>query len=95
MRAFLYASTGVLVTARLLRHPPRPGDLIPPYWVAMGATAISVLSGTKIGQMAGVPAADAVRPLSAAVSVAFWAFGTWLIPALVATGWWRHITRRP
>jgi hypothetical protein len=21
-------------------------------------------------------------------------FGTWLIPALVADGWWRHVVRR-
>jgi tellurite resistance protein TehA-like permease len=34
------------------------------------------------------------RDLIAGVSVVFWAFGTWLIPVLVAAGWWRHIRRR-
>ena len=24
----------------------------------------------------------------------FWAFATWLIPVLVAAGWWRHVERR-
>ena len=24
----------------------------------------------------------------------FWAFATWLIPVLVAAGWWRHVRRR-
>jgi tellurite resistance protein TehA-like permease len=27
-------------------------------------------------------------------STMLWAFGTWLIPALVAAGWWRHVVRR-
>ncbi|MFK5282431.1 hypothetical protein ACI3PL_23005, partial [Lacticaseibacillus paracasei] len=26
--------------------------------------------------------------------VVFWAFATWLIPVLVAAGWWRHARRR-
>jgi tellurite resistance protein TehA-like permease len=24
----------------------------------------------------------------------FWAFATWLIPALLAAGWWRHVHHR-
>lgn len=31
-----------------------------------------------------------VRGLVAGRGVVFWAFATWLIPALVAAGWWRH-----
>jgi tellurite resistance protein TehA-like permease len=26
--------------------------------------------------------------------VVFWCFATWLIPVLVAAGWWRHVRRR-
>ncbi|EFD53842.1 conserved hypothetical protein [Mycobacterium tuberculosis 02_1987] len=40
---FLYVAVGSLVVARLLLYPLRPADLTPPYWVAMGATAITVL----------------------------------------------------
>ncbi|HEX5561980.1 MAG TPA: tellurite resistance protein permease, partial [Nocardioidaceae bacterium] len=36
----------------------------------------------------------ATRGLIAGASVVFWAFATWLIPALVAAGWWRHRTHR-
>jgi tellurite resistance protein TehA-like permease len=32
--------------------------------------------------------------LIAGAAVVFWAFATWLIPALVAAGWWRHVTHR-
>lgn len=91
---FLYAGVGVFVAARMLTYPIRPVDLTPPYWVAMGATAITVLAGARIVQMADAPMVDVTRGLVAGTSVVFWAFGTWLIPVLVAAGWWRHVTHR-
>lgn len=90
----VYAGTAILVAARMLIYPLGPADLTPPYWVAMGATAITVLAGARIVAMANAPMVDATRALIAGVSVVFWAFGTWLIPALVAAGWWRHVTHR-
>jgi len=36
----------------------------------------------------------ATRGLVAGASVLFWAFATWLIPVLVAAGWWRHVVHR-
>ena len=36
----------------------------------------------------------ATRGLIAGASVIFWAFGTWLIPPLVAAGVWRHVVHR-
>jgi tellurite resistance protein TehA-like permease len=92
--ALLYAGTGMLVAARMLVHPLTPQDLTPPYWVAMGATAITVVAGARIVQMADAPMVDATRGLVAGVSVVFWVFGTWLIPALVAAGYWRHVVHR-
>jgi tellurite resistance protein TehA-like permease len=91
---FLYAGTGMFVAARMLLYPLRPGDLTPPYWVAMGATAITVVGGARIVQMADAPIVTATRGLIASLSVVFWAFGTWLIPPLVAAGVWRHVVHR-
>jgi tellurite resistance protein TehA-like permease len=91
---FLYAAAGVFVAARLMLYPLNPADLTPPYWVAMGATAITVLAGARIVQMADAPMVAATRGLIAGASVVFWAFGSWLIPALVAAGWWRHAVHR-
>jgi len=88
-----YGVVGTLVTARLLLYEVRPVDFTPPYWVAMGATAISVLAGARIVQMADAPVVDATRGLVAGTVVVFWALGTWLIPALLAAGWWRHVMR--
>ena len=76
---FLYAATGLLVAARMLLYPLRPADLTPPYWVAMGATAITVVAGARIVRMADAPMVEATRGLAAGTSVVFWAFGSWLI----------------
>lgn len=91
---FLYAATAVLVTARMLLYRFTPEDLTPPYWVAMGATAITVVAGARIVQMADAPMVDATRGLVAGVSVVFWAFGTWLVPPLIFAGVWRHVLHR-
>ena len=45
-------------------------------------------------EMADAPMVDATRGLIAGTSVVFWAFATWLIPPLVAAGWWRHRIHR-
>lgn len=91
---FLYAAAGVFVAARMMLYDFRPVDLTPPYWVAMGACAITVLAGARIVEMADAPMVNVTRGLIAGTSVMFWAFATWLIPALVAAGWWRHRTHR-
>lgn len=91
---FLYGAVGVFVAARMLHYPLRPEDLTPPYWVAMGATAITVLAGARIVQMANAPMVAATRGLVAGTSVVFWAFGTWLLVPLVAAGVWRHVVHR-
>ncbi|MGH8889117.1 MAG: tellurite resistance/C4-dicarboxylate transporter family protein [Acidothermaceae bacterium] len=91
---FLYAAAGIFVANRLMSYPLTPADLNPPYWVAMGATAITTVAGARIAEMADAPMVAATRGLIAGASVVFWAFGSWLIPALVAAGWWRHVVHR-
>lgn len=91
---FLYAATGVLVSLRLMLYDFGPDELTPPYWVAMGALAITVLAGARIVEMADAPMVAATRGLIAGLAVMFWAFATWLIPVLFAAGWWRHVLRR-
>jgi tellurite resistance protein TehA-like permease len=91
---FLYAAAGIFVAARMMLYEFRPADLNPPYWVAMGACAITVLAAARIVEMADAPMVEATRGLIAGAAVVFWAFATWLIPALVAAGWWRHVTHR-
>lgn len=91
---FLYGAVGVFVGVRMLAFPFRAADLTPPYWVAMGATAITVVAGARIVEMASAPMVDATRGLIAGTAVFFWAFGTWLIPPLLMAGVWRHVIHR-
>jgi tellurite resistance protein TehA-like permease len=82
------------VFAGLLHFPVQPASLTPAYWVFMGATAISVLSGAKVLGLPADPVLTAIRPVLSGVSVILWAFGTWLIPLLLGLGVWRHLIRR-
>lgn len=91
---FLYVAVGGLVAARLLLYDVTPADLTPPYWVAMGAAAITVVSGVRITLMAAAPALLPTGGLIAGISVLFWAFASWLIPLLLVVGWRRHVTHR-
>jgi tellurite resistance protein TehA-like permease len=91
---FLYAAAGIFVSLRLMLYPFGPEELTPPYWVSMGALAITVLAGARIVEMADAPMVAATRDLIAGLAVVFWAFATWLFPVLIAAGWWRHVVRK-
>jgi tellurite resistance protein TehA-like permease len=90
----LYLVVSVLVVTARLEFRLRPSDSTAPYWVFMGATAISVLAGSQILRLPDDPLAQAVHAVVSGLSVMLWAFGTWLIPLLVALGVWRHLLCR-
>ncbi len=90
----LYLIIAAIVAFALMRYPIRPADLTPPYWLFMGATAISVLAGTLVLRLPPDALVAAVHGTVAGLSVVLWAFGTWLIPLLLAAGAWRHLLRR-
>jgi tellurite resistance protein TehA-like permease len=91
---FLYGAASIFVALRLMLYEFTATDLTAPYWVAMGALSITVLAGARIVEMADAPMVAATRHLIAGLAVVFWGFATWLIPALVAAGWWRHLRHR-
>ena len=89
----LYVASAVFVSLRLMLYKLDPVELDPPYWVSMGAVAITVVAGARIVEMEHAPMIDVTRDLVAGMSVVFWAFATWLIPVLLAAGVWRHFLR--
>lgn len=91
---FLYVASAIIVSLRIMLYELDPRDFDPPYWVSMGAVAITVVAGARIVEMDSAPMVDATRGLIAGLSVVFWAFATWLIPVLVAAGVWRHQVRK-
>jgi len=71
-----------------------PRDLMPPYWINMGAVAISTLAGALLAGAAEDSALLApLRPFILGLTVMFWATATWWIPMLVVLGIWRHHAR--
>lgn len=68
-----------------------PSDLMPPYWINMGAVAISTLAGTSLLAAAGDSAFLAsIAPFVKGFTILWWATATWWIPMLVVLGVWRH-----
>ncbi|MEW6278302.1 MAG: tellurite resistance/C4-dicarboxylate transporter family protein [Candidatus Eremiobacterota bacterium] len=71
-----------------------PRDLLPPYWINMGAVAISALAGGLLARAAETSTLLAqVRPFLLGLTVMFWATASWWIPMLLALGIWRHRVR--
>ena len=72
-----------------------PGDLSPPYWINMGAMAISTLAGSLlIVNVEHAPFLLSLQPFIKGFTVFYWATGTWWIPMLLVLAVWRHIYRR-
>jgi tellurite resistance protein TehA-like permease len=73
----------------------RPSDLAPPYWINMGAVAISALAGAVLVMAAPhSPVIQELLPFVKGFTLLFWATATWWIPMLVILGFWRHVYRR-
>ncbi len=72
-----------------------PADLSPPYWINMGAMAISALAGSLlILNTPHAPFLNSMLPFLKGFTVFYWATGTWWIPMLVVLAVWRHVARR-
>jgi len=72
-----------------------PSDLAPPYWINMGAAAISTLGGTMlVGAAPHSPVIEQILPFVRGLTLMWWATATWWIPMLVILGIWRHGVRK-
>lgn len=93
--AVLYLLVIGLIFYRFSFVPIEAAQLSPPYWINMGALAISTLAGATLAGARGLaPFLDALHPFVVGLTLLFWSFGSWWIPLLVAFGVWRHILAR-
>jgi tellurite resistance protein TehA-like permease len=91
----LYIWMMSLIFYRYTFFPLSPSDLSPPYWINMGAMAISTLAGSLL--VINVPDAPfllSLLPFIKGFTIFYWATGTWWIPMLVILAIWRHVYRR-
>ncbi len=69
--------------------------LTPPYWINMGAMAISTLAGTVlIANAQHWSLLAELLPFLKGMTLLFWSTATWWIPMLVILGVWRHVYHR-
>jgi tellurite resistance protein TehA-like permease len=88
----LYLLLVSLILHRWVTVAMTPQALGAPYWILMGATAITVLAGAKILDLPRtLPAVRAMAGFVEGFCYALWAFGTWWIPLLVILGYWRYV----
>jgi tellurite resistance protein TehA-like permease len=70
-------------------------QLTPPYWINMGAVAITTLAGARL--IIAAPEwrlLGEILPFLKGFTLFFWAAGTWWIPLLFILGFWRHVYKR-
>jgi len=91
----LYFLIITLIFYRFMFFTLKPEALGPPYWINMGAVAISTLAGASLilnsDQLALF---HMLSPFIIGVTLLFWAVGTWWIPYLLLLGAWRYIIGR-
>lgn len=91
----LYIWIVVLIFYRYTFARFEPGDLSPPYWINMGAMAISVLAGSLLLENTGdAPFLESLRAFLEGFTVFYWATGTWWIPVIAILAAWRYGFRR-
>lgn len=72
-----------------------PTDLMPPYWINMGAMAISTLAGALLINTGGKSKLIVdMLPFVKGFTLLFWATATWWIPMLLVLGVWRYVANR-
>ena len=79
----------------LFFQPFEPTDLTPPYWINIGAAAISVLAGANLITFhESDPLFGTFLPFVRGLILLLWVVGTWWWPLLLMLGVWKHVWRK-
>ncbi|HUK99867.1 MAG TPA: tellurite resistance/C4-dicarboxylate transporter family protein, partial [Nitrospirota bacterium] len=91
----LYFLLVVLIIQRMIFLSLPAEKLIPPYWINMGAAAISTLAGAELILHArSWDFLQEVLPTLMWTTLVLWATATWWIPLMVMLNIWRYIYKR-
>jgi tellurite resistance protein TehA-like permease len=95
MGCMLYLNIIAMIFFRLTFISLPPSEMTPPYWINMGATAISTQAGaTLMLQGEHSRLLTDLLPYLKGFTLFFWAAGTWWIPLLIILGVWTYGVRR-
>ncbi|MEO8355125.1 MAG: tellurite resistance/C4-dicarboxylate transporter family protein [Chloroflexota bacterium] len=87
----LYILVISLIFYRLTFFPLKPEEMAPPYWINMGAMAITTLAGSILIMEADHwTLIQDILPFLKGITLLFWATATWWIPFLIILSVWRH-----
>jgi tellurite resistance protein TehA-like permease len=93
--AMLYLTIITLIFYRFTFLELPMDRLTPPYWINMGAVAITTLAGSTLLLLPRpTPLLVELRPFILGFTLFFWSTATWWIPLLCILGVYRHIVRR-
>jgi tellurite resistance protein TehA-like permease len=91
----LYLNIITLIFYRFTFIELKYSALTPPYWINMGAVAISTLSGSNLLLYSrDWPFLVEIAPFIRGFTLFFWVAGTWWIPLLFLLTIWRHLVHR-
>lgn len=87
----LYIIIITLIFYRLTFFKLRAEEFAPPYWINMGAVAITTLAGSLLVlNGSSWPFLESVDPFIKGFTLMFWVTGTWWIPIIIILMIWRH-----
>jgi tellurite resistance protein TehA-like permease len=93
--AMFYLLFIALILYRWIFLSMEPVKLTPPYWINMGALAITALAGARLVLTSkSLELLHDLHPFIVGFTLFFWATGSWWIPLLVVVGFWRHVVER-
>jgi tellurite resistance protein TehA-like permease len=93
--AMLYLTIITLIFYRFTFLEMTLERLTPPYWINMGAVAITALAGSLLLlSRHASPLLELLRPFLTGFTIFFWVTATWWIPLLLILSVWRHAVRR-
>lgn len=94
MGFMLYIPIISMIFYRFLFFSLKPEELAPPYWINMGAMAITTLAGSiLILEASHWTLIQDILPFLKGLTLLFWATATWWIPLLIILSVWRYAYR--
>jgi tellurite resistance protein TehA-like permease len=94
MGGILYILIMGMIFYRLMFFTVSAQQFTPPYWINLGAAAITTLAGSTLILNAGKWSfLQEILPFLKGFTLFYWAAATWWIPLLFILGFWRHFVK--